>query len=59
MEIVSIIDFGCGNLCIVLPMSVVTKDVQSNTMVDGLLAMIIRRVDKAYPQAFFNIKPIL
>jgi hypothetical protein len=40
-------------------MSVVTKDVQSNTMVDGSLAMIIRRVDEAYTQAFLNIKPNL
>lgn len=37
-----------GNQCIVLPVSVVTKDVQSNAM-----------VDEAYTQAFLNIKPSL
>ena len=59
MERVRVIGVVCVTQCVVLPMSVVIKCVQSNTMVYGSLAMLVCRIDELYTQALLNIKPSL
>lgn len=43
-----------GSRCIVLPMSVITEDVPSNTMVGGAPAKSIRQINDAYIRQFLE-----
>ncbi|WP_211251794.1 acyltransferase [Andreprevotia chitinilytica] len=43
-----------GNRCIILPMSVVTKDVPMNSMVGGSPARVIRDIDEVYLADFMQ-----